>query len=95
MIVEKAVNMAEMLKVPVLGLVENMSYFECPDCGKRHAIFGESHLEEIAAKHGIKNIARIPMDPAIAEKCDAGEVNQIRAPWLEDFANKLFPEAGK
>ena len=95
MIVEKAVNMAEMLKVPVLGLVENMSYFECPDCGKRHAIFGESHLEEIAAKHGIKNIARIPMDPAIAEKCDAGEVNQIRAPWLEEFANKLFPEAGK
>ncbi len=95
MIVEKAVNMAEMLKVPVLGLVENMSYFECPDCGKRHAIFGESHLEEIAAKHGIKNIARIPMDPAIAEKCDAGEVNQIRAPWLEEFTNALFPEAGK
>ena len=95
MIVEKAVNMAEMLKVPVLGLVENMSYFECPDCGKRHAIFGESHLEEIAAKHGIKNVARIPMDPAIAEKCDAGEVNQIRAPWLEEFADKLFPEAGK
>ena len=93
MIVEKAVNMAEMLKVPVLGLVENMSYFQCPDCGKRHAIFGESHLEEIAEKHGIRNIARIPMDPAIAEKCDAGEVNQIHAPWLEDFANALFPES--
>ena len=53
MIVDKAVKMAEMMNVPILGIVENMSYFVCPDCGKRHQIFGESHIEEIAAKHNI------------------------------------------
>ena len=89
MIVEKAVRMAEMMKVPVLGIVENMSYFECPDCGKRHSIFGESHLEAIAARHGITNIARAPIDPAIAAACDAGEIEALSAPWLDDFAGKL------
>ena len=89
MIVEKAVRMAEMMKVPVLGIVENMSYFECPDCGKRHSIFGESRLGEIAARHGITNIARAPIDPAIAAACDAGEIEALSAPWLDDFAGKL------
>ena len=64
MIVAKAVNMAEMMKVPMLGIVENMSYIVCPDCGKQHAIFGESHIEAIAAKHGIPNTAKLPIDPA-------------------------------
>lgn len=93
MIVEKAVNMAEMMKVPVLGVVENMSYFECPDCGKRHAIFGESHVDLIAARHGITNIARIPIDPAVSAACDAGEIASVRTPWLEDFVEKLASDA--
>ena len=92
MIVEKAANMAEMMNVPVLGLVENMSYYECPDCGKRHSIFGESHLEEIAQKHGITNIARIPIDPDIAAACDAGDVSKLQAEWLNDFADQLMKD---
>ena len=74
MIVEKAVKMAEMMNVPVLGIVENMSYFECSDCGKRHSIYGESHIDEIAAKHGISAIAKLPIDPAFAAASDRGEV---------------------
>ncbi len=89
LIVEKAVRMAEMMKVPVLGIVENMSYYECPDCGKRHSIFGESHLEEIAAKHGIEAVARIPIDPEIAKACDSGEIESLPAPWLEELARAL------
>lgn len=89
MIVEKAVNMAEMMHVPVLGIVENMAYFECPDCGKRHAIFGESHVREIAEKHGIANVAQIPIDPALAAACDAGEIAGVKAPWLDAFTEEL------
>jgi Mrp family chromosome partitioning ATPase len=89
MIVEKAVRMAEMMNVPVLGIVENMSYYECPDCGKRHSIFGESHLEEIAARHGIQNIARLPIDPVIAAACDRGNVESLDAPWLDGIADML------
>jgi Mrp family chromosome partitioning ATPase len=86
LIVEKAVRMAEMMKVPVLGIVENMAYYECPDCGARHSIFGESRLDAIATRHGISNIARIPIDPAIAKACDTGNIENLQAPWLDDFA---------
>ena len=89
LIVEKAVRMAEMMSVPVLGIVENMSYYQCPDCGTRHSIFGVSHLEEIAARHGITNIARIPISPAIATSCDMGMIEQLDTPWLDDFAANL------
>ncbi len=89
MIVEKAVRMAEMMNIPVLGIVENMSYYVCPDCGKRHSIFGESHLEEIAARHGIANIARLPIDPSIAAACDAGAIETLEVSWLDDFADTL------
>ena len=92
MIVEKAVNMAEMMNIPVLGVVENMSYYQCPDCGKRHSIFGESHVEEIAEKYGIANVARIPITPAIASACDAGMVDQLSAEFLDDFADALTAE---
>ena len=95
MIVEKAVNMAEMMKVPVLGIVENMSYYECPDCGKRHSIFGESHLDEIAARHGITALARIPIDPAVAAKCDAGKVQEIPADFLNEFAEAVTAQLEK
>lgn len=74
MIVEKAVNMADMMHIPVLALVENMSYFQCPDCGKKHAIFGESHIEQVAAAHGIDTVARLPIDPKLAAACDRGMI---------------------
>ena len=92
MIVEKAVKMAGMMNIPVLGVVENMSYYQCPDCGKRHSIFGESHVEEIAEKYGIANVARIPITPAIASACDAGMVDQLSAEFLDDFADALTAE---
>ncbi len=77
MIVAKAVNMADMMKVPVLGLVENMAYFKCPDCGKEHAVFGESHVAETAKAFGIEHTARLPIDPAIATMVDAGEIESV------------------
>ncbi len=95
MIVEKAVNMAEMMNVPVLGIVENMSYFQCPDCGRRHNIFGDSHVQEIAARHCIFNVAQIPMDAAIPAACDAGSIDSIAAPWLQDFAGRLQEDLDK
>ena len=72
MIVEKAVIMANMMDVPVLGIVENMSYFQCPDCGQKHHIFGESHIDEIARKYGIETVSKLPMIPALAAAVDAG-----------------------
>ena len=89
MIVAKAVKMAEMMNVPVLGLVENMSYFKCPDCGKEHPIFGESHVEEIAKQSGIKAFARIPIDPKIAKLCDQGKVEEINEDWLNDIVDVI------
>ena len=89
MIVEKAVKMAEMMHVPVLGLVENMSYFECPDCGKKHEIFGESHIEEIAASHDIKAVAKMPIDKDLAAACDAGNVESIIVNYLDPICKAL------
>ena len=85
MIVEKAINMASLMHIPVLGLVENMSYFECPDCGKRHSIFGDSRVEEIAEKYGIAHTAKIPMNPKLAAACDAGEIERFEGDWLEEL----------
>ena len=79
MIVSKAVNMANIMSIPVLGLVENMSYFECPDCHKRHYIFGESHLKEIAEGFGIKSTAQLPIIPGLADFCDAGNIENFDA----------------
>ena len=89
MIVEKAANMAEMMNIPVLGIVENMSYFKCDQCGKVHHIFGQSHVEEIAGRRGIANVARLPIDPAISAACDGGSVEMLDAAWLEDLATAL------
>lgn len=83
MIVEKAVKMADMMKMPVVGIVENMSYFRCPDCGKEHKIFGESHIESIASKHGIKAVAKMAMDPEIARNCDKGMAECLDVSALE------------
>ena len=84
MIVEKAVNMARQMDVPILGLVENLSYYNCPDCGKPHAVFGESHIDEVAAGNGLKVLAKAPIDSAIAAAVDAGKVETLTAPWLDE-----------
>lgn len=89
MIVEKAVKMANMMNIPVLGIVENMSYFECPNCHEKHAIFGDSHIEEIAAKYDIKNVAKIPMNAKLAAACDKGMIELFEGDWLDDFTKKL------
>lgn len=89
MIVSKAVKMAELMQVPILGLVENMSYLECPDCGKKISVFGESHLEEIAAEHQLTVLGRLPLDPAIAKACDEGRVEDLQPVWLEDAFQAL------
>ena len=89
MIVEKAANMAEMMNIPVLGIIENMSYFKCNECGKEHRIFGESHLEEIADRSGISEIARLPIDPAIAAACDSGNIEELDVPWLDNAVDML------
>ncbi|HJD97558.1 P-loop NTPase [Mailhella massiliensis] len=91
MIVEKAVNMARLegLDMNVIGLVENYSYCECPHCGEKMTIFGESRVEETAARYGIPHVARLPLDPAIAQACDAGAVESIDSPWLDAVADAL------
>ena len=83
MIVEKAVNMAGMMNIPVLGIVENMSYAECPDCGKHIPVFGESHAEEVAAKFGLPLLGRIPINPKLAAACDAGLIELFEGNWLD------------
>lgn len=92
MIVAKAVNMANMMNVPVLGIVENMSYYKCPDCGKQHEIFGESKVEKVAAEFGIEHIAKLPIDPVIATMVDAGEIESVSADALNDITD--FIEKG-
>ena len=89
MIVSKAVKMARMMKIPVIGIVENMSYFICPSCGEKHYIFGESHIEEIAAEYGIENVAKIPMDKNFADKVDKGELEDFEGEWLENLFDAI------
>lgn len=89
MIVEKAVHMAQMMNIPVLGIVENMAYFQCDACGKRHYIFGQSHLDEIAARNAIPVAAQIPMDPALSAACDSGKIEMVEAEWLNSLAEAL------
>ena len=78
------------MNVPVLGLVENMSYFECPDCGKKHEIFGPSRVDEVASAYGIGVTARIPIDSSIAKNVDEGSVEKISADWLTDFYKNVM-----
>lgn len=89
MIVSKAVKMAEMMKIPILGIVENMSYITCPDCNKEIKVFGESHIEEIAKEHNIDLIAKLPMDPKLAAACDKGLIELFEANDLDNIANFL------
>ena len=89
MIVEKAVKMAQMMHIPILGLVENLSYFTCPDNGRQYKVFGDSHIDEISKRHNLPILARLPIDPAIAAACDAGRIEELDAPWMADAAQKL------
>ena len=90
MIVKKALNMANMMNVPVLGLVENMSYLECPDCRKRISVFGESHIDETAKECGTEVLAKLPINPKLAAGCDAGLIELFEGDWLDDAAQKVF-----
>ena len=94
MIVGKAVKMANLMKVPILGIVENMAYFECPDCKKKHNIFGDSHLEEIAQEYNLKILGRLPMDPALAAACDAGEIESFSGNYLDQI-EQIFAKEGE
>ena len=90
MIVGKAVNMAKKMDIPIVGLVENMSYLECPDCGKRISVFGESHIDEIAKESGLPVLAKLPIAPAIAEHVDAGTIEYLDETWMDEAADKLL-----
>ena len=87
MIVSKAVSMAQMMNVPILGIVENMSYVKCPDCGKEISVFGESHVDEVAQKYGLKVLGKLPLDPDVAKNCDAGLVELCNGNWLDAAAD--------
>lgn len=100
MVVEKAVRMAEMMDVPILGIVENMSYLVCPDCGKKIHLFGESTSSEAAARHGLDLLAEMPIDPALASLTDKGAIEDFEGNWLDGVAdaveklpNKVFEGA--
>ena len=89
LIVEKALKMSEIMHVPVLGLIENMSYFECPNCHEKHAIFGPSHVEASAQKYEIPHTAKLPIDPEFAAHCDKGDIESYPADYLADTASFL------
>jgi len=84
MIVGKAVKMANMMNVPILGIVENMSYLECPDCKKKISVFGESRVEEVAKEFNVPVVGRIPIDPKLATACDKGAIELFEGDWLAD-----------
>lgn len=89
MIVKKAFHMANMMHIPVLGLVENFSYLKCPDCGKKIALFGESNIDEVAAKEGTRVLGKLPLDPAYAKAADAGAFYEMENPYLDAAVDAL------
>ncbi len=90
MIVEKAIKMANLMQIPILGLVENMSYFECPDCGNRHEIYGKSHIDEIARDKKLQVLAKIPIVPDLAAECDRGQIETIEKSFMDEAVDKLL-----
>ena len=92
MIVSKAVNMAKMMNIPVLGIVENMSYFKCPECGKEIEVFGASKVNAVAEGFGIEHVARIPVDPKVSALVDAGRVESVDGSSVSAFADFLEKE---
>ncbi len=94
-IVRKAVKMAQMMRKPILGLVENMAYFICPDCGKRHNIWGESHLAEVAANYEIKNTVQLPLEPRFASACDGAGIESVQMVLPDEFIDNLLSSLQK
>ena len=90
MIVKKACKMAKLMNVPIVGIVENMSYLVCPDCGKKIEIFGKSKLEEVAAETGLPILGRMPIDPNLAALCDGGKIDQMPTEYLSEAADQLI-----
>ena len=89
MIVEKAVKMAGVMDIPVLGLVENMAYFECPSCHDKHYIFGQSHIDDLAERYQIKSTAQLPLAPALADLCDHGNIEAFEGNWLDNILERI------
>ncbi len=90
MIVGKAVNMAKAMNVPIIGLVENYSYLECPDCGKHIAIYGDSHIEEVAKKYDVEVLAKLPLDPHVASLVDSGAIETLNRDWLDGAVKAIL-----
>lgn len=95
MIVEKAANMAKLMNIPVLGIVENMSYLKCPDCGREIKVFGDAHTEEIAKKFGFDLLARIPIDANIARLADGGEIEKYESDAFDAAADKIIEKISR
>lgn len=89
MVVEKSLKMAKMMGKNIIGIVENMSYYECPDCGSKHAIFGKSNIEEVAKKYGVDTLVKLPIDPEIASKIDQGMATEIENELLNPIVEKI------
>ncbi len=89
MIVGKAVKMAYLMNVPILGIVENYSYLECPDCGKKIEVFGKSKIEEVAKEYGLKVLAQLPINPEFAAKCDEGKIEEIETNLIDDAVSAV------
>lgn len=90
MIVEKAINMAKLMNIPVLGIVENMSYFKCPDCGNIHYIYGKSKIDEVAAANDIKTVAKLPMDAKVAGLVDSGKAEELDVSALDGIFDVIM-----
>ena len=89
MIVAKAVNMAKLMDIPILGIVENMSYVACPDCGRKISVFGESKTEAVAAEFGLKVLTKLPIDPVLANNCDNGLIELFEGDYMEEAADEI------
>ena len=94
MIVTKAVNMANLMNVPIWGIVENMSYVMCPDCNKEIKVFGDSHIEQLASNNNIDVYAKIPLNPVIATACDNGEIESFNGDWLDNIGSFIEKKGG-
>lgn len=90
MIVQKAVNMAQMMNVPILGIVENMSYIKCPDCGRKVSVFGESNVDALALEYGIPAVAKLPIDPDLTKAADSGKIEELENNPLNEFLTKII-----
>lgn len=89
MVVEKSLKMAKMMGKNIIGIVENMSYYECPDCGSKHAIYGKSNIEEVAKKYGVDTLVKLPIDPEVASKIDSGMATEIENELLNPIVEKI------